>query len=118
MNEPYYELFLFDPATPSYVSLPKRFIGTKDALLAVADNLADQEFYKDTVEGIRAYFNGRENATHNIAFQTIPVLLPVHVLEKSELLLEEREWEHVNIWDCPYHTIFSLNHIQINKEMV
>lgn len=106
MNEQYYEFFLFDPATPSFVSMPKRYIGSKSDLLAVADHLAKEEYYEDTVEGIRAFFKGRTDATHSIAYQTIPVLQPVRVLEKTELILGEREWDHINVWGCPYHMHF------------
>lgn len=106
MNDPYYEFFLFDPATPSFVSMPKRYIGNKSGLLAVADHLAEEEYYKDTVEGIRAFFKGHTDVTHSIAFQTIPVLQPVRVLEKTELLLGEREWNHINAWGFPYHMHF------------
>lgn len=106
MNEPYYEFFLFDPATPSFLSMPKRYIGNKSGLLAVADQLAEEEYYKDTTEGIRAFFNGRTDVTHSIAFQTIPVLRPIRVLERTELVLGEREWDYINVWDCPYHMRF------------
>ena len=106
MDETYYELLLFDPATPAYVSLPKSYIGDKQSLLAVAENLESEEYYQDTVNGIRAYFDGKTDGVHTIAFQQTPVLQLVHVLDKSELVLGEREWDHINTWGFSYHMHF------------
>ncbi|MBR1709632.1 MAG: hypothetical protein IJ719_12500 [Clostridia bacterium] len=96
----------FDPATPAYVSLSKSYIGDKQSLLAVAENLESEEYYQDTVNGIRAYFDGKTDAMHTVAFEQTPVLRPVHVPDKTELVLGQREWDHINTWGFPYHMQF------------
>ena len=106
VNEQYYELVLFDPATPSFISFPKSYIGDKRSLMAVADKMESAGDYQETVDGIRSYFDGKTDAMHTIAFQRIPVLRPVKVLESTALELGEKECDHINTWGYNYHMRF------------
>ena len=104
--EPLYELQMLDPATPSFITFPKTYIGEKEALLEVASNLLRAENYIDTANAIREYFNGNTEVKHYVGFQEMSLLRPVQVLEKTEMHVAEREWEHMNVWDCPCHMRF------------
>ena len=107
MGGEYYALYLDDPATPSFCSFSKLYVGTQDALMRVADNLKQDGMYEETAEGILTYFSGNHDVTHHIAFSELPVLEPVKVLEKAEMQLEGKRWDHINTWDQPYHMSFS-----------
>ena len=107
MGGEYYALYLDDPATPSFCSFSKLYVGTQDALMRVADNLKQDGMYEETAEGILTYFSGNHDVTHHIAFSELPVLEPVKVLEKAEMQLEGKSWDHINTWDQPYHMSFS-----------
>ena len=112
MTEPYYAFYMDDPASPSFCSCSKIYIGTKVDMLRVAENLRTCGiYYEDTVAGIHAYFDGKTDVTHNIAYQDIPVLEPVEVLETSEMQIGAKEWVHLNAWDCPYKMRFTAAHI-------
>ena len=102
----HFALCLDDPATPSFCSEEKLYVGSKKDLMRVAENLSAQDNYPDTASAIRAYFEGRTNATHRIACREIPILQSVEVCDASELLLSERDWEHTNTWGFPYHMKF------------
>ena len=117
--EQYYAFYLDDPATPAFCSIPKLYVGSKSDLLRVADNLIQDDVYPETSAGIREYFDGKVGCTHIIAYQEMPILRPVRVLEASELLVYEREWTHLNTWNCPYHMKFqsaSVSQILILKD--
>ena len=105
-TEQYYAFYLDDPATPAFCSVPKLYVGRKNDFLRVADNLIQDDVYPETSAGIREYFDGKVGCSHIIAYQELPILQPVRVLEASELLVSEREWIHLNTWNCPYHMRF------------
>lgn len=56
----------------------------------------------ETVSAIRDYFSGNLSASHNIAYQTIPVLQPVELISSSHISVGKGEWNHINIWECIY----------------
>lgn len=49
MNEQYYALFLDDPATPSFCSFDKLYVGTKSELDIAIDAMKQDERYAATV---------------------------------------------------------------------
>jgi hypothetical protein len=73
-----YAFYLDDPAAPSFCSFSKLYFGQKADLLKVAERLEATDCYPGTVSAIRDYFSGNLSASHNIAYQTIPVLQPVN----------------------------------------
>ena len=69
--------------------------------------MESEQTMPETSAAIRAYFAGNHNATHNIAYQEIPILTPVRVLGEAKFYLSAREWEHLNTWDWPYKMRFA-----------
>ena len=100
--ELYYALNLWDPATPSFCSFSKPYIGTELALQSVVKAMDKEEPGCETAMAIQAYFAGDKAATHSIAYQQIPVLEPVQVLACSEMSLPAKVWDHYNTWGFPY----------------
>lgn len=98
----FYAFYLDDPATPAFCSFSKLYIGQKADLLKVADRLEASNCYPQTVSAVRDYFSGNLSASHNIAYQTIPVLQPVKPIYSSLLSVGKRTWDHINTWDCVY----------------
>ena len=102
MNDEYYALYLDDPAVPAFCSFSNLYIGKKDDLMKVADNLERNESYLETAKGIRDYFSGNTAVKHSIAYQTIPVLTPVRFIKSSKTILKDFEWNHINTWGFIY----------------
>lgn len=100
--ELHYVLQLWEPATPAFCSFRKMYVGTKQDVIMVAEQLEQEQIMPETSAAIRDFFEGNREATHNIAYQEIPILTPVRVLGESKLKLAEKEWEHLNAWECPY----------------
>lgn len=98
----FYAFYLDEPATPSFCSFSKLYIGQKADLLKVADRLEASNCYPQTANAVRDYFSGNLSASHNIAYQTIPVLQPVNLISSSHISVGKREWNHINAWECIY----------------
>lgn len=103
----YYALYLWDPAVPAYCSFSKLYIGDREAMERVAEQMDAGKDYHDTAKAIRAYFAGNLGATHIIAYQEIPVLEPVEILADSYLKLPAHKWDHMNIWKRPQPMTFA-----------
>lgn len=101
-NDMLYAFYLDEPATPSFCSFSKLYIGHKSELLKVAKRFESSNCYPETVSAIRDYFSGDLSASHVIAYQTIPVLQPVKLISSSHLSVDKREWDHINAWECVY----------------
>ena len=112
----HYILQLWDLATPSFCSFPKMFVGTKTAMLEVAERLEQDQSMPETSAAIRAYFAGNHAVTHSIAFVDFPILTPVRVLAESTIQLAERTWEHMNVWECPYNMRF--DHAEVSQIVI
>ena len=105
MNEQYYALFLDDPATPSFCSFDKLYVGTRTELdIAIAAMKQDGQ-YAATVAAYEAYWTD-PNTKHYVALREVPILTPVQRICSSELTLGEKEWEHINVWGFPYNMRF------------
>lgn len=102
MTDRYYALKLWDPATPGFCSFSKVYFGTEEELKTVVARMKKANEYEATQEAILDYFRGNQAATHNIAYQVIPILEPV--LFKSEMKSQVGETikEHLNCWQWPY----------------
>lgn len=103
MNEKYYVLYLDDPATPSFCSFDKLYVGTEADIKKVADNLAKNNSYPKTAEAIYSYFKGNHSAEHSIAYQTRVVLQEVDVEARNTIKLADKRWTHDNAWGFPYY---------------
>lgn len=105
MREQYYALFLDDPATPSFCSFDKLYVGTRTELdIAIAAMKKDKR-YDATVAAYEVYWTDPDTK-HYVAFREVPILTPVQRICSSELALGEKEWDHINVWGFPYKMRF------------
>lgn len=107
MNKHYYILRLDDYATPSFASRTKPYFGTLDDIRGLINALKASEKHRDyhaeMIAAFREYEAGNHKVTHNVAYQDVPLLEPVEVIGETILRLENYQWQHINIWDCPYN---------------
>lgn len=102
MDEQYYALYLDDPVSPPYCSVDKLYVGTKTELDAAIQAMSAEHGYEDTVIAYNDYWQGNMGATHHVAYREMPILSPVQMGKSTRLELKETEWEHLNVWRCPY----------------
>ena len=103
MDEKYYVLNLWDYGTPAFVSFDKMYIGTEAEIRTALQAMKEAEKGSDeTVAAIERYLAGDKTATHNIAYNEIPVLEPCTRIASSTLSLGEYSWEQINVWGFPY----------------
>ena len=103
MADKYYILNLWDYGTPAFVSFDKMYIGTEAEIRTALQAMKEAEKGSDeTVAAIERYLAGDKTATHNIAYNEIPVLEPCTRIASSTLSLGEYSWEHTNVWGFPY----------------
>ena len=77
MNEKYYILNLWDYGTPAFVSCDKMYVGTEAEIRAAIDAMKKSpKGSEETVAAAERYLAGDKTATHNIAYNEIPVLEP------------------------------------------
>lgn len=103
MREKYFALRLYDPATPSFCTFDKTYIGTREDILKVVKNLEKTASSSNTVAAIKDYFNGNTEAMHNVAYQETKVLTPISIIAEQEMLLKKHKWTHTNVWGFPYY---------------
>lgn len=100
-----YRLELDDMATPAFTSFGKYYYGTLEQIrtfiraLEEADYLGDHS--KEMIAAFHAYEAGQTDVRHNVAYREVPLLVPVTVLHEEQCRLENRAWEHLNIWEWP-----------------
>ena len=114
-SEQYYRLTLDDYATPSFVSFTKDYFGTlsdiENFICALKDDKHAQT-YKQLSSALSAYKNGEKNVTHTVAYNEVSFLVPVNLLEAVSYTMQSTEWEHLNVWKCPYKIRFQSAEIQ------
>ena len=103
MADKYYILNLWDYGTPAFVSCDKMYIGTEADMRVVLEQMKQSETRSEqTIEAIERYLAGDKIATHNIAYNEIPVIEPCTRIASSTLTLGAYSWEHINVWGHPY----------------
>ena len=103
MNEKYYILNLWDYGTPAFVSCDKMYVGTEAEIRAAIEAMKKSpKGIEETVAAAERYLAGDKTATHNIAYNEIPVLEPCTRIASSSLSLGAYSWEHTNVWGFPY----------------
>ena len=102
MDEQYYALRLWCPATPPFVSADRIHIASASEMQKAMDAMDDSECCQETVKAYKRYMSGDETATHNIAYRDIPVLEKVDLICTSIILIGEHQWEHINSWGYSY----------------
>ncbi|MBE6701181.1 MAG: hypothetical protein E7582_04760 [Ruminococcaceae bacterium] len=103
MSDKYYILNLYDPATPGFCSFSKLYIGTQAEILKAIKNLEVDSDSNNTAKAVKEYFNGNTAATHNVAYQEVPVLTPIEIIAEHGMELNHYKWTHINMWGFPYY---------------
>ena len=103
MADKYYILNLWDYGTPAFVSCDKMYVGTEAEIrVAIEAMKQSPKGSAETVAATERYLAGDKTATHNIAYNQIPVLEPCSRIASSTLSLGSYAWEHTNVWGFPY----------------
>lgn len=103
MDEKYYILNLWDYGTPAFVSCDKMYVGTEAEIRTAIEAMKrSPKGSEETIAAVERYLAGDKTATHNIAYNEIPVLEPCTRIASSSLNLGSYAWEHTNVWGFPY----------------
>ena len=114
-DQQYYRFTLDDYAAPAFVSADKDYFGTLSDIENFIGALKDDnhsQIYKQLSSALETYKNGEHNAAHTVAYNEVPFLVPVNLLEAVSYTMPTAEWEHLNVWKCPYKMRFQLAEIQ------
>ena len=90
----YYRVDLDDYATPSFITFTKDYYGALEDLNPLVNNERVPQDLRNVI---------RDSATSGGGTSGSPLLIPAQILRSEKILLENYSWEHLNIWDCPYH---------------
>lgn len=107
-NEQYYSITLEDFATVSFVSGTKNYFGTLPEIerfmnaLKADPKRSDEPFYMDMVSAFEKFKNSDEKTTHYAAYNEVLLITPANVYDSLSYTLPAMEWEHLNIYKCPY----------------
>ena len=103
----YYRLELDDYSAAAFTSFGKYYYGTLDEIRDFIDKLCSNEDFGDRfVELILAFYAfeaGQHDVKHNVAYRDVPLLVPVRLLHKEKITLDNHAWEHLNTWRWPYN---------------
>ena len=114
-SEQYYRLTLDDYATPSFISFTKDYFGTlsdiENFISALKDD-KDEQTYKQLSAALDAFKKGENNITQTVAYNKVNFLVPVNRLKAVSYTMPSTEWEHINVWKCPYKMRFQSAEIQ------
>lgn len=106
MDKHYMQLKLDDHAKPSFVSASKNYYGTSEDIDEFIETLRHDThcalYHAELIAAYDRFCNGSEEVSHTVAYQEVPLLLPVKLLKTIPFSLSDYQWEHINTWGCPY----------------
>lgn len=106
MEEKWFRLLLDDYSVPAITTADKEYYGTLDDIKGLIESLKNDEKgsvgHKGTIEAFEKYLAGEKGATHNVAYQDVPISTSIKVIYNAEQKLSEMEWEHLNAWHWVY----------------
>ena len=106
MEEKWFRLLLDDYSVPPITTADKEYYGTLDDVKGLIESLKRDEKgrdgHKGTIEAFEKYLAGEKGATHNVAYQDVPILTSIKIIHNAEQELSETEWEHLNAWHWVY----------------
>lgn len=106
MPKLHYVFYLDDPATPSFCSFDKLYVGTQGTIAKGIERMRAENHYPHTVEAYDQFLAGDKEVTHYVAYAPCRLLTPVRVLHATTLELGPHSWEHLNTWECIYKMRF------------
>ena len=103
----YYRLELDDYSAAAFTSFGKYYYGTLEDLRCFFGELAHDEKlkkqFKELLSTFQAFEEGQQDLSHSIAYRKVPFLVPVQLLHREPVTLENYKWTHINTWDRPYY---------------
>ncbi len=116
MAKLHYAFYLDDPATPSFCSFDKLYVGTQDSIGKCIEKMRAESHYPYTVEAYDRYLAGEQDAEHYVAYAPRRLLTPVRVLHATSFEMGSHAWEHINTWECGYNMRFE--HATIHQVLI
>lgn len=86
-EEKIWELSLNDPATVSFCTFSKGYYGTKEEINEYLQVLEEDPGTREVYWELR---------------KVRSAMAGYRLIDRQELILENKEWSHMNIWDCEY----------------
>ena len=114
-----HELQLDDAACPSFCSFTKGFYGTYRDIKAFMNALAEhnEKGHHDMIlKAFQAWETGDHEVEHSPAYHTCKLLTPREIFHRTEHLLKNVEFRHMNIWDFPYD--FKADTVQVEQMLI
>ena len=106
MEQKWFRLLLDDYSVPAITTADKEYYGTLDDIKGLIESLKKDEKgsigHKGIIEAFEKYLAGDKSATHNVAYQDVPILTSIKVIYNTEQELSDMEWEHLNAWHWVY----------------
>ena len=123
----YFEIELTDYALPSFCSGGKPYYGTieqiEGLIEALKNNPKTRDEAKDLLLALTEYKNGCLDCKHSVGYGQGNFLTPVNLEGKSEIVIDDCEWVHKNVWGFPYYmraksAIIDQIVVSVNKNVI
>ena len=92
----YYRLELDDYSAAAFTSFGKYYYGTLDEIRDFIDELCSNEDFGDRfvelISAFHAFEAGQHDVKHNVAYRDVPLLVPVRLLHKEKITLDNHAW--------------------------
>ena len=96
----YYRLELDDYSAAAFTSFGKYYYGTLEDLRCFFGELAHDEKlkkqFKELLSTFQAFEEGQQDLSHSIAYRKVPFLVPVQLLHREPVTLENYKWTHIS----------------------
>lgn len=106
MENKIFKILLDDYSTPSFVTAAKEYYGTLEDIknfIKILENMKNYKHeYSDTVNAFHEYMQGNKKVKHTVAYQENTLLTSVDIICEERQNLQNKEWNHTNIWGCAY----------------
>ncbi len=104
--EKFFRLELTDYATPGFCSLTKPYYGSLNDVISFIERINSFNLDCDPDElqmALSKYMAGNKRVKHHTVSSNVNFLNKVELLEKRLYSLYNLNWQHINIWNCPYN---------------
>lgn len=106
MREKYYALTLEDYSVPAFVSCTRQYFGTLKEITDFINSLRNEAYHKELVEAFDKYCAGDKKVKYRVAYNYSQLIEPVTLIATYEHEIGEMDYDHINIWGCPYYMRF------------
>ena len=106
MKEAYYRLLLEDSAAPISCQASKAYYGPQKEIgeiaFALRKNPRNQKKYAGLLDAYERYESGDYLATHTVAGQQVPLLVPLEVVDRKKRYWQACCWTHMDAKGRPH----------------